>query len=780
MPKGTSTNTKSRKPYAPQACTICRAKKSKCDGVKPVCGSCVASGRNEDCSWGKEAGPRKVRTEAHFEALRKRVDSLQAYVDSMEALLAKCVCQDVTSHLQLRPPQSGVEGEDAQDVSDSEIAQELTVPMQSLKACFAQLDDRTGGLLLHGITAPFRFAPSPVSRVTEVVQDPDALYVLLVDGVNSSESQNVHWSRHLPPEVIMDRAQHDKSVRSFNAKYKSLISLANRVLDLTFKFATMWCLRVVPCLFLRDMHRALSVAPSQRAPRTPHYSPMLHNALLSIAALFSDDPYLRALETRQHFANAAKALLEAECQRPDVSLVNALSFLGTFYIDNGDRIQGELYCGMSSRICMTLGLGVDSTPWVEAGLITRDEQLGRIWVHWSIFSMDVCWALYFGHDFMGSPPDRRTIPLPPVMNAEYDQIPWFHAPAKIPSQPNYLTLIFLKTSALFLIGHKIVVVVNGLVPTRKDAVHVDDQITKIDLELYNWKSALPPELDITPTNRARSTPQRLMMHLQYWWCFLTLHRNFFNRRPQHSDEQIDHVKLCIRAAENILELLETWSSLYSLRLSPVTLLQIVFNAGTICLLRALQATTNQRIAHASLKTALGQAEQCVRYLHEMGQTWPCAVRMGDILHAVLHDKLRPIIERRLTYKGVDITPFLAADSESSSQYVVAAGVDGPDPPTEPAPSSDALNWNPPYDAEADIMDWAQISRDFVAPSNIPAVPGSVSFANDYMHMFPELDTSGFIIPTFDLFGAPDLWGQDLLAGADNFVDLNPNTTSQSM
>ncbi|KAJ7721044.1 hypothetical protein B0H16DRAFT_379677 [Mycena metata] len=756
MPKGSSTSGKVRKPYAPQACTTCRAKKSKCDGVQPVCGSCEASGRSQECAWGKDTAPRKPRTEAHFDALRKRVDSLQAYVNLMEALLAKCVCQDVTSHLQFRPSKpgdrSGMDGgeeEENSDVSDSEIAQELTVPMQSLK-----LDDRSGGLLHQGITAPFRFAPSPVSQVKEVVED-DTSYVLLVDGVYASDAHpNIDWSRHLPPEVALERAEHDK------------------ILDLTFKFSTMWCLRIVPSLFLRDMYRALSVPRSKQPPRTPHYSPMLHNALLTVAALFSDVPYLRDPKTRHYFGNAAKALLEGAYQKPDVSLVNALAFLSTFYIDNGDRIQGELYSAMSSRICMTLGLSVDSTPWVEAGIMTTEEMLGRNSVHWSIFSMDVCWALYFGHDFMGPPPDRRTISLP-VVNTELDKFPWFYAPANIPPQPNLLTLIFNKSSALFLIGHKIVNVVNGLAPARKDADH--DQITKIDLELHEFKSLLPPELEITPANRARSTPQRLVLHCQYWWCFLVLHRPFFNRRSQtvlHSDGQIDHVKLCIRAAENIMELLETWSSLYTLRLSPITLLQVVFSAGTIFLLRSLQATTNQRIAHASLKTSLAQAEQCVRYLHEMGQTWPCALRTGDILKTVLHDKLRPIIERRLKYKGVDITPFLA---NTSSQDVTpaASNANESEPTTESPPFDPGLSeWNPEYEAD---MDWAQLSSDFATPPHIPAVPGDFSFPGDTM--FPELDMSGFIIPTFDLFGAPDLWGQDLL-GTDNSRDFYSNNISQ--
>lgn len=74
---------------------------------------------------------------------------------------------------------------------------------------------------------------------------------------------------------------------------------------------------------------------------------MLHNAFLALCSIFSDDPNIRDPKTREFFANAAKACLEAECQRPDISLVHALAFLGTYHSNNGDRIAGELYFGES-------------------------------------------------------------------------------------------------------------------------------------------------------------------------------------------------------------------------------------------------------------------------------------------------------------------------------------------------------------------------------------------------------------------------------------------------
>ncbi|KAF8208170.1 fungal-specific transcription factor domain-containing protein [Mycena galopus ATCC 62051] len=751
MPKGFTPRT--RAPYALQACTICRVRKSKCDGVKPVCGSCTAVGREGECSWGDHV-PRKPRlgTEAQFEALQKRMDLLEAYVHLLESILAKCVCQDGSSHFQFRPPQSesGQHSDIDSDTdvydSDEEITKELTVPTQRLK-----LDDRSGGLLPHGITAPttisFDNPPPEISRAP-VVDNPNAFYVLQLDGVDISQTHpDIDWSRYLPPEVGIDRREHDK------------------ILDLSFKFFTAWAFRVVPSLFLRDMYRALRVSRTEQPPRTPHYSPMLHNAVLSVSAVFSTDPYLRDANTRQHFARAARARIFKEVQKPNLSMVLALAFIGTFYADFGDRSQAELFFGMSSRLSLTLGLGLDSTPWVKAGLIAHDEMIGRNWAHWTIFSLDVYWALYFGREFAGPP--RRSTPTP-FIDSEMDQLPWYHPPAKIPPQPNYLTLIFFENSALLVIARQITDVVNGLhPPAQSGAVQVDEHIAKIDLELNKWKSQLPPQLNITPQTRNTSTPQRLMLHLGFWWCSIILHRPFFNRRTQPTS-QIDHVKLCTYAAENILELLETWSSVYTMRLTSLTMLQVIFSAGTIFLLRALQATASPRIAHDTLRTALTQAETCVRYLHEMGRTWGSAMRTGDILRTMLNDRLKPIIGRRL--------------GDSSILPMVRTSPTPLDPPLErrvlpgqPMPAY-APGWNPQVDPAAG---WSQpggvnffsqmpdAQAVFGIEASYPTPTGQTAFL--------DTDIDKFFLPDFGCLGAPELWEQGLAdsAGADSDDGGNP-------
>jgi hypothetical protein len=72
---------------------------------------------------------------------------------------------------------------------------------------------------------------------------------------------------------------------------------------------------------------------------------MLHNALISVATAFSDNPSIRDPKSRQCFASTAKSYIEAECQEPNISVVHGLSFLGSYHSSLGEQTLGYLYFG---------------------------------------------------------------------------------------------------------------------------------------------------------------------------------------------------------------------------------------------------------------------------------------------------------------------------------------------------------------------------------------------------------------------------------------------------
>jgi len=277
----------------------------------------------------------------------------------------------------------------------------------------------------------------------------------------------------------------------------------------------------------------------------------------------------------------------------------------------------------------------------------ESDRLDRHWANWTTVTQDVCWSLYVGREFCVSAPDADF--SMPIVDVELDQMPWTHGPANIPPQPNYLTKTFEATCELLMISRRIMDVVNGLNRARSRPFVIDELISDIDLKLNTWRSSLAPELDISIKSRPTATPHKLMLHLAYWWLFILLHRPFFHRkaRPIYStDREIDHVKLCRRAAENIMDNLATWRSLYSLRYCPITLIQTVFSAGTVYLLTAMQASSGVRTAQKELRHSMDQQKLVLQYLQEIGKSWQCATNIADILRNLMHEQLRPLLDRK--------------------------------------------------------------------------------------------------------------------------------------
>ena len=73
---------------------------------------------------------------------------------------------------------------------------------------------------------------------------------------------------------------------------------------------------------------------------------MLHNALIALATAFSDDPRIQDLKFRQYFAKKAKSYIDTECREPDISVMHALSILGSFHSSLGDQTLGYMYFGV--------------------------------------------------------------------------------------------------------------------------------------------------------------------------------------------------------------------------------------------------------------------------------------------------------------------------------------------------------------------------------------------------------------------------------------------------
>jgi hypothetical protein len=199
-------------------------------------------------------------------------------------------------------------------------------------------------LTLYGPTSAFGLNPTEDANVVSSLSQPNetqGTYVLY------AENDGIDWDRYLP-ETSLTRKEHD------------------RLLEILFKFSVSWSMSLAPRMFFRDMHHTLS---SSHPVATEHYSPMLHNSLLSFICGFSDDHVLRDIKTRRQFVSKAKSFLDSECQKPSISTAQALYTIGSFHSTCSEQTLGYLYFGMSGRVCQAC------KSHISGRSLTTDEYL---------------------------------------------------------------------------------------------------------------------------------------------------------------------------------------------------------------------------------------------------------------------------------------------------------------------------------------------------------------------------------------------------------------------
>ncbi|KAL5522840.1 hypothetical protein ACEPAG_8858 [Sanghuangporus baumii] len=516
------------------------------------------------------------------------------------------------------------------------------------------------------------------------------------------ECQSDCWNRWLPKGVPLSRREHDI------------------ILDRMFLFFTSWCMRLIPEYFLRDMYTFLHPSqslsghvlhnnayslgssalthsrPATSLPRLAHYSPFLHNMFLAVGTAFSSDPEIRKPETRARFADEGKAYIEEECSRPNISTVQALGLLASYYSGQGQQTLGFTYFGMSTRIAQALGLFADCTPLLRAGRLRPRQVFDRTWCYHMAAANDACWSLYVGREC--------GIPLSPASNAKrqtsgnnnqannvstsdlgnldkpasavskdlprafsmddpfclsvvaeggigesLDQMTWRMQGMpdsgsnnrSVPQCKTFTT--FMWSCQLMKIGRSVMDLMNRLA-SSDSATEIRLLIADIDIQLDAWRQDLPAELKLTPANETMALPHKLMLHTAFWWQHILLHRPFYQRNRSKSMDSFFSVTRCNVAAREILNILRLWRKIYgTVRYCPITLIQTIFAAGTIYILQAMQAASGRRPAMQSQASALDNLEELVGYLREVSESWEAATRIADIFEKLLKEQRRVML-----------------------------------------------------------------------------------------------------------------------------------------
>ncbi|RCH79194.1 hypothetical protein CU098_005349, partial [Rhizopus stolonifer] len=158
-------------------------------------------------------------------------------------------------------------------------------------------------------------------------------------------------------------------------------------------------------LFFRKRHRMLPILPKslfyeQLRLKGPLITPLLLNAIYCDVSSFAPHCGFHEVPKPSVFFNRAKKLLDDFLDRPRISTVVALCLL-SMHEPNPTKLKSTtanqhcrlwMYGGMAARMCLELGLNID-TPRTR-GMLSEEEIELRRRVLWSCYFLDKTQSMY--------------------------------------------------------------------------------------------------------------------------------------------------------------------------------------------------------------------------------------------------------------------------------------------------------------------------------------------------------------------------------------------------
>ncbi|KAK4048707.1 hypothetical protein OIO90_005700 [Microbotryomycetes sp. JL221] len=609
--------------HVTRSCVSCRRRKVKCSAEQP-CSSCILY--NEDCSYdaGKHDG-RKNASKAYVAALEQRVKELEALLAATKAQTSgfgttNDVQQSTAPSKQTNKRDGMVKIDEGSLVTDAASPEgaELSAGVEQLR-----IDDSTGEYRLYGHSSAYMHLPTPHASVARSNSSTTLPLRSLPPGLNTtltgkripsntflcpshpttaqggvlspatltsmSEFElgieldiatfDIDWSLNLPNVPNFDRQVHDD------------------IIGLWLNFGNDWLRFVNATRFLSDLRTCLSRTNVQGRPiRTPYYSPLLHNSMLAVAAAFSSHSI-----DAEIFATRAKSLIEDENEVPLCSSVQGLFLLAEYYAGSSKPKKGWLFYGIGNYSASNLGLAVSLHPLAEKGLIAAQVKDEREATFATWLLLDKLWSCLLGRQpILFRRTYETSLPnVDPMIDARRWYPDWKN---KAFSMPSYSST------------------------THRFAASLVDVLERILETFYAFRASL---------YSVRVIEKVSAFHV-FWFVLILLHRPYFSRPEGKPSLEVNKtaVQQCERAASKIVNLLEMHRQLPSgLRFSTVTLTQVSFLSGTVHILSAINASTQN--AHKKFDSAVALARSCVGHLDEMGQSWKCASSSADILRRLI-------------------------------------------------------------------------------------------------------------------------------------------------
>ncbi|EEU43586.1 uncharacterized protein NECHADRAFT_82521 [Fusarium vanettenii 77-13-4] len=384
IPRGTSTEkeTSIERPKKRQkvsaACDRCRSKKTKCDGVRPVCSPCRRRQQTSTtCTWGS----RKVRGSS----------TSREYLFRLEQRLQELENERRTLQTPARDYMSPNVSEERIDDDDDDDEQN--------NAMLGLIQEKTGRRLpIHGDSSVSSF----MSHIRNVLDHHLASRAASVEPNQTADM--------VQPQLVTtmgDQISHVDVVLPPRRRADHLLDVYWRCIDPLYPF--------LDRDQMESMYRRLW-AGENLGEDTKMFISLL-NVVFSLSCNLNP-----RMEPEERGSNAAvfyrrsQALLDfSDLQNRSVLAVQCFLLSGQYLQSTNKSQQCWMSIGMAIRVAQSIGLDLVATS-AEAPTTTIRETMRKVW-HGCIL-MDRALSMTFGRPLMITPQAATAVPMPLVHNHE--------------------------------------------------------------------------------------------------------------------------------------------------------------------------------------------------------------------------------------------------------------------------------------------------------------------------------------------------------------------------
>ncbi|KAK8845357.1 hypothetical protein IAR55_006070 [Kwoniella newhampshirensis] len=527
--------------HVTKACDSCRTKKTRCDGVVPICGPCSRKGI--ECTSVKTDGRKKRGGNGN---IREKLDDLMSLLRATQpAALATvtipilspeatgsnpasenvvalptspsshppiCTANSQTIHSTSSAPEEELFSNYSVAASGDAAASNESLSPYRTEALALRPTIFSNDRLKYGPTSFWSYAPD-ASQGTLTPQS---------EKVDLRPGEWVDWAQHLPHGLNITKNIHDAALNRFGAYYAP------------------WCMAVDMPAFLRDLEACnlVSATPtsSPTAKRTSSYSPLLHNCALLLGLHFSREIWPDLATTMSAMLpQHCSSMVTNETDDPNLSTPRALALYAAclnLRTDKSAHNIGYIHFGMAFACVQALGVNLKCDHLVDAGS---------------------------GRPCMTN--SHSDIPLPSIETATDDETwPYVGPGNPINGAKSMRSTVFHWSARLACILRQ---VVDIALSTDNEYVDRDSRVEGLLAKLESWYRDQPFRQP-----KSHPVPHILMMHMVYHLTVIYLLRPYFRAALSIDPSPAQR---CEQAADAITELLTVFDGTHGLRNSVASI-----------------------------------------------------------------------------------------------------------------------------------------------------------------------------------------------------------------